>query len=263
MKKKVISILCGMMFVILAGSIYFVTRPDQARAVVMTNVSEEAFEKSQSSDSEKEQETEADFASTDVQNTAASTMADVGSGQIENESNSKSAEESFSKQADEPVLICVYVCGAVKSPGVYYFSEDARAVEAIEAAGGFSDAADQDYINLARTISDGEKLYVPTMEETKEMAFSNLDAENQTGPSQNGATSEQQTKASGKVNINTAGKEELMTLNGIGEAKAESIISYRDANGLFQAKEDIMNITGIKDALYQKIADYICVTNEE
>ncbi|MBE5961859.1 MAG: hypothetical protein E7256_10865 [Lachnospiraceae bacterium] len=234
MKKKVISILCGTMFVILAGSLYFVTKPDQTEAIMLTNASEEA--------------------DLDLSLQEKTTLTDQP---ITDESQTeKDSEVTISVKTPK---ICIYVCGAVKTPGVYYLSEEARAVQAIDAAGGFTGQADKEYVNLARAVSDGEKLYVPTLEETEEMAFSSLEE-----AKQNEAVSEEgQAKSSGKVNINTAGKEELMTLNGIGEAKAESIISYRDANGPFQCKEDIMNITGIKDALYQKIADYICVTNEK
>lgn len=150
----------------------------------------------------------------------------IQSEQIEKDGNS-----------DENESIFVYVCGAVLHEGVYELSIGSRAYEAIEKAGGFSEDAAMTYINQAEILEDETRLYVPTKEEM---------------------TAEQAEEA-GKINLNTARKEELMTLPGVGEAKADSIIKYREVNGKFQSIEDIMQISGIKEGLFSKIKDYITV----
>lgn len=147
----------------------------------------------------------------------------------------------------EDILISVYICGAVNNPGVYEFSIDERVTHAIERAGGFASNADMQFINLAQLLKDGEKIYIPTEVEVQEGY--NLGFSSQASG----------VDSSGKININTATKEQLMTLTGVGEAKALSIISYRDTNGSFSAIEDVMKISGIKDAVFNTIKDYITV----
>lgn len=147
----------------------------------------------------------------------------------------------------EDILIYVYICGAVNNPGVYEFSIDERVTHAIERAGGFASNADMQFINLAQLLKDGEKIYIPTEVEVQEGY--NLGFSSQASG----------VDSSGKININTATKEQLMTLTGVGEAKALSIISYRDTNGSFSAIEDVMKISGIKDAVFNTIKDYITV----
>ncbi len=146
----------------------------------------------------------------------------------------------------EEELLYVYVCGAVRNPGVFSFQDGARVWEAIEAAGGFSENARQDYWNQAMILSDGQMIYVPRVDDEIE-SFS----------SETGVPSEE--NSDGRININTASKEMLMELPGIGESKAESILSFREENGNFGSVEDIMNVPGIKEALYNKIKDYIRV----
>ncbi len=137
--------------------------------------------------------------------------------------------------------VAVYVCGAVVSPGVYYLSIDAIKQDALEAAGGFCEGAATTYVNLAEKIKEGEQIYFPYEEELVD-GYSLLDAE-----------------GSDKVNINRATKDELMTLPGIGESKAEAIISYREEHGAFQSIEEITSIPGIKEGIYDNIKDYIVV----
>ena len=135
--------------------------------------------------------------------------------------------------------IRVYVCGAVVSPGVVSLPEDSRAEDALAAAGGFAENAWREYVNLAERVQDGEKLYFPTLEETGSLSLPESD--------------------SGLVNINTADAAALCTLPGIGESRANDIIAYREANGPFESCEDIMNVTGIKTSVYNKIMDKITV----
>lgn len=137
-------------------------------------------------------------------------------------------------EAAERATIYVYVCGAVVNPGVVVLPEGSRADAALSAAGGFTENADVEYVNLAARLEDGQKLYFPTIEEAK-------------------------AEQSNLVNINTADAALLMTLPGIGEARARDIISYREEYGLFQKKEDLKKVSGIKDNMYQKLETQITV----
>lgn len=140
---------------------------------------------------------------------------------------------------DESVV--VYVTGAVLHPGVYEVGGNMRVSDAIEAAGGLKNNAAADYLNLAAQLSDGEKITVPTKKEAKA-----LDKDDDSDESH-------------IVNINTAAKEELMTLPGIGESKADAIIAYRQENGGYRNIEELMQISGIKEGVYSKISEYITV----
>ena len=156
--------------------------------------------------------------------------------------------------------IIVHVCGAVASPGVYELNEGSRIIDAVNRADGLLLTAASDYVNLAAVISDGEKIWIPTVEEAKELA-KNPDVF--LGITQSTITAENepnsQTATSGKVNINTADKVLLCTLPGIGNTRAESIIDYRESHGGFRCIEDIMNVSGIKESSFQKIKEYIVV----
>ncbi len=128
----------------------------------------------------------------------------------------------------------VHVCGAVKNPGIYEFSEGSRVFELIEKAGGFDDEADKDSYNLALEVKDGQQIRIPYIGETIE-------------------------SESGLINLNQASIEELCTIPGIGESRAQAIISYRDKNGGFKDVEELKEISGIKDATFEKIKPYVCV----
>lgn len=146
--------------------------------------------------------------------------------------------------------VAVHVCGAVLYPGVYYLEPGSIRQEALDAAGGFTEEAAVDYVNLAAQISAGEKLYIPYADE--------VSAQEMPGSGTDEHVPEAEA-ASGKVNLNTAEKEELMTLPGIGESKADAIIQYREDAGLFQGIEDIMLVPGIKEGTYNNIKEYIVV----
>lgn len=157
----------------------------------------------------------------------------------------------------------VYICGAVKEPGVYRMSQDDRIYAVIERAGGFSEAACEDYVNQALKVADGLKIWIPTIEEAKKAAsgeaLSAADSGGLTYPPLPEEDSTGGQSGSGLVNINTAGEEQLCTLTGIGKAKAQAIIAYRMEHGNFARPEDIMNVTGIKQSGFEKIKDGICV----
>lgn len=165
------------------------------------------------------------------------------------------AEGNTLPPMEEEVLV-VHICGAVNSPGVYELPAGSRIYQAVLAAGGFLEEADRDFLNQAQMIGDGSRIYVPTKEEAslagegpQEFISGGLE-----GPAEGGTAAD-----SGLVNINTASLEELCGLSGIGSGKAESIINYRRENGDFHTIEEIMNVEGIKDGLFQKIKDRITV----
>lgn len=141
----------------------------------------------------------------------------------------------------EEAVIYVYVCGAVKEPGVVVLPEGSRGQDALEAAGGFAEDAALEAVNLAEVLTDGMKLYFPTPEEAVE------------------AEREAQERDAGLIDINTAGVELLCTLPGIGEARANAIIAYREEHGAFGSTEEIMRVSGIKDSAYNKIKALITV----
>lgn len=146
--------------------------------------------------------------------------------------------------SDTYKMICVHITGYVVNPGVYNVNEGARVYEVVRLAGGFLPEADESYLNLASVVCDGQKIYVLSVEEAKTAKpfVSDMDSET----------------AKKLVNINTATKEELMQLSGIGESRALSIIAYREKNGEFSEITDIMKVAGIKEAAFDKIKDYIC-----
>ena len=133
----------------------------------------------------------------------------------------------------------------MNAPGVYELAGDARVYEAIALAGGLNDAAAGEALNQASTVTDGERIYIPTAEELEKGIVDGQTAQ-VTG-----------TDNQGKININTAAKEELKTLPGIGDAKADSIISYREANGGFQTVEELKQVEGIKEGVFNKIKDRV------
>lgn len=143
--------------------------------------------------------------------------------------------------------MAVYVSGAVKHPGLFRFHGKARVSDAIDAVGGFCKNASTDSINMARILEDGEQIHILTRKQAKS-------AGKQAG------VSAQNTSGKGDlININQASKEELMQLPGIGESKALAIIAYREKNGNFQTTKDLMQISGIKEGVYNKIKEYITV----
>ncbi len=140
----------------------------------------------------------------------------------------------------EESKIFVHVCGEVKKPGVYELEPGSRIYEAIEQAGGTTPQAAKDSLNQAEVLEDGQKIYVPSKKELAEQESKGM--------------------TDGKVDLNQASKEELMTLSGVGEAKADAIIQYRQQQGGFDSIEEIMEIEGIKEGVFGKIKDQITVS---
>lgn len=152
---------------------------------------------------------------------------------------------------DRAEMIFVDVCGAVMNPGVYELDGSSRVFQAIEAAGGFLPEAAASAVNQAQPVSDGQQIYVPTQEEAEEGA---LPAAIQ--PADPGSET---TDANGVVNINTADAAALKSLSGIGDAKAQAILTYREEHGFFSSIEEIMQVPGIKESTFSAIKDKIAV----
>lgn len=163
---------------------------------------------------------------------------------FENQTEESPGSSSLDSQKEESLPCYVHICGEVVFPGVYQLSKGSRVFEAVEKAGGFTQQASPEYLNMAQQIEDGMKIVVLSREEANAAEDQALKQTGQKGS---------------KINLNTAPKEELMTLRGIGEARAEDIIKYRDSHGAFKKIEDIMNVSGIKDAAFQKIKDDITI----
>lgn len=148
-------------------------------------------------------------------------------------------DSSVGSESASQSIIYVHVCGAVAEPGVVQIPAGSRAQAAVDAAGGFTEAADTSYVNLAASIEDGEQLYIPTKEEAEELRKNQAAAE------------------SGIVNLNTADVRLLCTLPGIGESRAGDIVAYRQEHGGFTDTKEIMQVPGIKASTYEKIKDLI------
>lgn len=155
---------------------------------------------------------------------------------IDSEMTTDVSEEVLT--TERQTLLYVYVCGEVEEPGVYPLEPGARVCDALELAGGVTRQGKPEALDQATCVVDGQTIYVPSIYE--QMEGTNLD--------------------DGLVDINTADKELLMTLPGIGESKAELIVEYREEHGAFESIEDLMNIPGIKEGVYNKIKDSVKVS---
>ena len=180
----------------------------------------------------------------------------------------ESPEESVDMEAQEALetlqeeateMIAVHICGAVNQPGVYYLKEKQRVYEGILKAGGFREDADRDYLNQALFLEDGMKVTVPTKEEIRELRASEQ-ASREEGFIQEAQLYGKAREKQQKVDLNTADEALLCTLPGIGESRAKSILAYRKEHGAFGKTEDIMKVSGIKEAAYEKIKDYVTVS---
>lgn len=153
----------------------------------------------------------------------------------------------------------VYVCGEVAEPGVYVLEPGDRIYEAVEMAGGMTADAGMSAVNLAESVYDGLMVYIPDSEEAAGMtgSMTSADSSVRNGEGTSGGTAS--SPEDGRLNLNTASLAELMTLSGIGQTKAQAVVNYRDAHGGFSSVEEIMNVDGIKEGLYNRIRDQIKV----
>ena len=168
--------------------------------------------------------------------------------------------------SEEAKTLVVHICGAVSAPGVYELPAGSRIIDAVEAGGGFLPEADEACCNLAEEIVDGCQIYIMTKSESCADGQTEKKAGIQTSPDSDMQTTDINMRSNsataldnGLVNLNTADVAALMTLPGIGESRAKAIISYREQHGAFAQIEDIMKISGIKQAAFSKIKDKITV----
>ena len=167
-------------------------------------------------------------------------------------SSASSVQDGASGQTE----IYAHVAGCVNEPGIVKLKGEARVADAVEAAGGFSDEALQESVNLARAVSDGEQVIVLSREAAEQgQAVPAGQTAMGTQPDSPGQAASQ----SGKVNLNTASEEELQTLNGIGPALAKRIVLDRESNGPFSSVEDLKRVSGIGDKKFQSLSGSVCV----
>lgn len=169
------------------------------------------------------------------------------------------------KEKVEKEMYKVDIKGEVLTPGIYSLDSNKRVIDVIEMAGGLTENADTSVINLSKKIKDEMVIIIYSKSEVKEFEKTK-EKESQVQEKciqkdenslKNDACISTDSKTNGKVSINTGTKEELMTLSGIGESKAQDIIKYREENGPFKNIEDIKNVSGIGESLFAKIKENI------
>lgn len=160
-------------------------------------------------------------------------------------------EEPQIEQEEQIKYIYIDIKGAIKKPGVYKLEENSRIIDAINISGGLLKTANTTYTNLSKILTDAEVIKIYTNDEIKKI-------EKET-PHEIPALEEETKQETILININNASIEQLQTLNGIGESKAKSIIDYRTQNGPFKTIEDVKNVSGISETIYDKIKAFITV----
>lgn len=189
------------------------------------------------------------------------------------EANTNQKNEQIYKNTESSEKIYVYITGEVNSPGVVLLNNGSRIVDAIEAAGGITDKANITKVNLVYILQDGMKINIPNQNDLKNnenfeyITMSSGDEKNDANINNSASNTSSEKSSSNKesafkisvVNINTATQTELETLPGIGPSLALKIINYRKENGKFSSIEDIKNVSGIGDAKFENIKNYIRV----
>jgi competence protein ComEA len=169
--------------------------------------------------------------------------------------------------AEKPADIVVDVGGAVGNPAVLVLPAGSRVYEALESAGGLLPQADMSEINRAAALKDGDRIYIPSKEETASKTPVPQSAGGGAGP---GVTNAAETSgdvaaagtsgaAGAQININTADLQELQKLSGVGPSTAQKILDYRETHGRFGRIEDIKNVSGIGDKTFEKLKEHITV----
>ena len=152
----------------------------------------------------------------------------------------------------EKNYIKIHIAGEVKNTGILELEEGARISDAIEKAGGTTEMANLDKVNLAYCLEDGQKLYIPNKNQ-KDIEYITIE---------NGENIIEETKTSStgkKINLNKADEDNLQEIPGIGPSMAQKIILYRNENGDFKSIEDLKNVSGIGDKKFDSMKEYICV----
>ncbi|TLQ04968.1 transporter [Pediococcus stilesii] len=199
------------------------------------------------------------------QNQQSESSLDVSSSfSMDRSSSMSNGKERRTNSSDPPTKpsknqkTMVDVKGAVKNPGVYEVKDGMRVIDAVEIAGGMTDSADRKNINMAQQLSDQQVIYVPVKGEMKDTVAQQSEnkASGGSAAEQNGSGSSKSTKL---VNINSATKEELQSLNGVGEKKADQIINFREEQGEFKTIEDLKKVQGIGQKIFESLQDSITV----
>lgn len=218
-------------------------------------------------DTDQNREAEPNAGNTDQNREAESNAGDTDQNRkAEPNAGSTDRTELSDASSEEAKTLVVHICGAVSAPGVYELPAGSRIIDAVEAGGGFLPEADEACCNLAEEIVDGCQIYIMTKSESCADGQAEKKAGIQTSPDSDMQTTDINVRSNsttalenGLVNLNTADVAALMTLPGIGESRAKAIISYREQQGAFTKIEDIMKISGIKQAAFSKIKDKITV----
>jgi len=158
--------------------------------------------------------------------------------------------------------VTVYVCGAVKNPGVYTFTPGKRVVDALQRAGGPLADADTEQINLAEPLSDAMKVTVPRKGQVLALEAASSPDSTATGGrhhrrSRGGSRSSHKLSAGQTLDVNTASAEELVQLPGVGPSLAQRIVDYRQQNGPFQTVDDLQNVPGIGPSKFDRLAPFV------
>ena len=218
-------------------------------------------------DTDQNREAEPNAGNTDQNREAESNAGDTDQNRkAEPSAGGTDRAELSDASSEEAKTLVVHICGAVSAPGVYELPAGSRIIDAVEAGGGFLPEADEACCNLAEEIVDGCQIYIMTKSESCADGQTEKKAGIQTSPDSDMQTTDINMRSNsataldnGLVNLNTADVAALMTLPGIGESRAKAIISYREQHGAFAKIEDIMKISGIKQAAFSKIKDKITV----
>ena len=218
-------------------------------------------------DTDQNREAETNAGNTDQNREVESNAGDTDQNRkAEPSAGSTDRTELSDASSEEAKTLVVHICGAVSAPGVYELPAGSRIIDAVEAGGGFLPEADEACCNLAEEIVDGCQIYIMTKSESCADGQAEKKAGIQTSPDSDMQTTDINVRSNsttalenGLVNLNTADVAALMTLPGIGESRAKAIISYREQHGAFAQIEDIMKISGIKQAAFSKIKDKITV----
>lgn len=218
-------------------------------------------------DTDQNREAETNAGNTDQNREVESNAGDTDQNRkAEPSAGSTDRAELSDASSEEEKTLVVHICGAVSAPGVYELPAGSRIIDAVEAGGGFLPEADEACCNLAEEIVDGCQIYIMTKSESCADGQTEKKAGIQTSPDSDMQTTDRNVRSNsatalenGLVNLNTADVAALMTLPGIGESRAKAIISYREQHGAFAQIEDIMKISGIKQAAFSKIKDKITV----
>ena len=224
MNKKYIIILVSGLFIIVAGILYSCSYKEKKGQEILLSSRESGSMQSDNSDISRQ----------------------AGISKL-NTSKSDASQKDTQEDSQIEPQVYVHLCGAVVTPDVYEIEAGTRLKDLIELAGGLSEDAAGDYINQASVVEDGQRIYIPTKDELKDMSVSDYVLGEEGGNNQSNA----------KVNINTADETEFMRLTGIGEAKAKSIVEYRKKNGDFKEIKDLMKVPGIKEGLFTQLEDEI------